>query len=910
MKTKLTFSTVALMLIVFVLVFLLVTLINIYATRQNISQTEKLIHSFIVAKGTMIVTNNSIALKNMANDNAKSDIEQLVLSTVLNGKDIEYGIYLDDNRRAWVIALTGNPEPAAISSEPLSDSMSLWASKLTSASMKDYHFKNKNVLEFASPIYVNYEKVGTIRYGLSLEGMYTSMRNAEIQSHKNLYSTLWLLLIIVFVTMTGSTIVANIQARKITNPVSILADAAQEIAKGNYDGEIKIISDDEIGVLAKSFETMRRTVKNYTGHLQDLIKEKIRNEERYRRLLENGNDAIYIYELDITGMPGCFTDVNKRACSLLGYSKEEMLKMTPADIYDKDSLNQIKDTIGIMISKIRQIYEIENIAKDGKRIPVEVNEHCFSIDEKPMVMAIARDITERKAAESALRESEYKYRSLVETAQELVWKCNKDGCFTYLNPAWEKTHGYQLSEMLGRSFKEFQPADIYERDMEVFKTTLTNGGTVKNYETTHIAKDGSELTLLFNYVSLYDMSGVLIGMQGTAVDITERKRAQEEQKKLELQLNQSQRLESLGLLAGGIAHDFNNLLGGIFGYLEIATHSVNDNDVQTYLGTALATIDRAKGLTQQLLTFAKGGMPIKKLEVLTPFLQKTAQFALSGSNLSCEFKIDENLWMCNFDKNQIGQVVDNIVINAMQAMPMGGVIKFSAQNIQIVSKADTTLIPGPYVKISIQDQGIGIHQEYLQKIFDPFFTTKSKGHGLGLATSYSIVKRHGGNIDVESEIGKGSIFHIYLPASPKLHLHQSTEIMQKHKGSGTIIIMDDEDVVRLATEIMLKRFGYNVISTKDGAEAIEVFKSRRQMTSDITGLFFDLTIPGGMGGKDAILEIRTIDSSVPVFVVSGYADNPVMANPTAYGFTASISKPFLITELAVILNKYLIKEKS
>jgi nitrogen-specific signal transduction histidine kinase/CheY-like chemotaxis protein len=399
-----------------------------------------------------------------------------------------------------------------------------------------------------------------------------------------------------------------------------------------------------------------------------------------------------------------------------------------------------------------------------------------------------------------------------------------------------------------------------------------------------------------------------IELFGTVQDITERKRAEEEHLKYEQQLQQNQRLESLGVLAGGIAHDFNNLMAGIYGYIDMAREDSTDDDVKLKLSKAAASIERARGLTAQLLTFAKGGAPIQAIGHLFPFLPETVQFALSGSDVSCHFEAPEDLWACNFDRNQVGQVIDNCVINARQAMPLGGTIELTARNITFAKKEHPLLTGGDYVKISIHDRGIGIPKELLSRIFDPFFTTKASGHGLGLATSFSIVKRHGGCIEVESEPGHGSTFHIFLPAVSNVNSVSVVKPATKLKGNGAIVVMDDEVSVREVIDDMLKSFGYTVVRTQNGSDAVDYFIRETAAKRRIAGMILDLTVPGGMGGKAAVAEIRKLDTTIPVFVASGYALDQVMANPTEYGFTASICKPFRKNELAAMLEKYLAKK--
>lgn len=411
-------------------------------------------------------------------------------------------------------------------------------------------------------------------------------------------------------------------------------------------------------------------------------------------------------------------------------------------------------------------------------------------------------------------------------------------------------------------------------------------------------KNGSKRFIAFDGRIGHNSDGSFKQTHCILKDETERKLTEET-------LANAQKLESLGVLAGGIAHDFNNLMGGIFGYIEIARQSSTDDKVNRDLTKVMQTINRARNLTQQLLTFAKGGAPRQEVAPLFPFLQETANFALSGSNISCSFDFEETLWQVNYDKNQLGQVIDNLVINAQQAMPLGGIIELSARNITLASGEHPILTQGNYVLIFLSDNGIGIPPKIQNRIFDPFFTTKPKGHGLGLATSYSIVKRHGGCIDVFSEPDKGSTFKIYLPATIKTAEELVNSEAKTHGGAGIFLIMDDEEVIREALSHMLESFGYTVVCTANGQDAIaEVLTALRENRS-FAGMLFDLTVPGAMGGKATIEQIRKMGITSPAFVASGYADDPIIRNPEEYGFTASICKPFMRSELIELLEKHM-----
>jgi PAS domain S-box-containing protein len=471
----------------------------------------------------------------------------------------------------------------------------------------------------------------------------------------------------------------------------------------------------------------------------------------------------------------------------------------------------------------------------------------------------------------------------------------KDGRIIEANDAFTTLSGYTHEEAISSSTLDLN-LWVNTGNRQQMMATLREGRPVEHMETVLRAKSGNTRTVLLSAQTIHVREKICV--LSIVQDITEHKRT-------ESLLINAQKLDSLGILAGGIAHDFNNLLAGIYGYLDLARTVSSETKVIDYLDSTLSSFNRAKALTMQLLTFAKGGAPVQKIMPLVPFIQESAQFALSGSNISCSFLLDNDLWPCNIDKNQIGQVIDNIVINAQQAMPNGGAIKISARNATIADEEHPVLAAGDYVRVSIEDSGTGIPRDILPRIFDPFYTTKTKGHGLGLATCYSIIKRHGGYIDVASEPGIGSTFHVYLPALRKVVPQRDVQLI-KHVGSGTIIIVDDEEVVRQTVQKMLELLGYSVIGKSDGREGLEHYRSEIKAGKRFAAMMLDLTIPGGMGGKDAVTELRKLDSLIPVFVMSGYADDPVMRNPVGYGFTASISKPFTISELSELLNRNLV----
>ena len=319
---------------------------------------------------------------------------------------------------------------------------------------------------------------------------------------------------------------------------------------------------------------------------------------------------------------------------------------------------------------------------------------------------------------------------------------------------------------------------------------------------------------------------------------------------------------------------------------------------------------RAQALTNQLLTFAKGGAPLKETALVEDIIKESSSFVLRGSKSHCGISIEEGLWPAEVDVGQISQVINNIVINANQAMPEGGIIQVAAVNLMIDYRHDLPLEPGRYIRISIKDQGVGIAQKHLLNIFDPYFTTKHEGSGLGLATSFSIIKKHDGHIAVESQLGVGTTFHIYLPASEKrVPEKPEKEETRLIKGHGRILVMDDEASLRKMLGRMLKDLGYESEFAKDGAEALRIYKDTQESEKPYDAVILDLTIPGGMGGKEAIKKLLEIDPEVKAIVSSGYSDDPVLANFQEYGFKGMMPKPFEFRSLGKVLHEVLKGEK-
>ncbi len=481
-----------------------------------------------------------------------------------------------------------------------------------------------------------------------------------------------------------------------------------------------------------------------------------------------------------------------------------------------------------------------------------------------------------------------------------------EGNAVLLNSAAERLTGWTQEEARGRPLTEIfhivnersrtaceGPADRVLRELR--PVDLTD-------DTILIARDGTERIITVSGAPIRGEEGSIIGVVLVLRDVTDKRRLTQE-------MQRADKLESVGLLAGGIAHDFNNILSSIMGNISMARASdACDDDMADLLDKADIACGRARGLTRQLLTFAKGGAPVKETVSLDSLIRSSSDFALTGSNVRAEVRIADDLPPVSADGGQINQVINNLVINAAEAMSEGGVITIRAERVVLNGNDPPQLPAGAYVLVSVRDRGAGIPEKVLPRIFDPYFTTKKSGSGLGLATCYSIIRKHGGHIEAASEPGGGATFRFYLPALRAEAVPGEQDPADGIiRGRGRILVMDDDEDVRITTGRMLNRLGYEAAFAEDGAEAIKCYRSAQESARPYDAVILDLTIPGGMGGKDAIGKLRELFSGVKAIVSSGYSENPVMSNFASYGFCGVISKPYNMEELGRVLHEVLVK---
>lgn len=551
-----------------------------------------------------------------------------------------------------------------------------------------------------------------------------------------------------------------------------------------------------------------------------------------------------------------------------------------AEINSGDEIGELADSFNKMAENIAQLLNAE---KKSAVIQGEVNSQ------------LRREIEDKSRAEEALRVSEELYRTLVENVDLGVALIDQDHNVVKVNQALanlsKKMPDHFVAKKCYREFEKREQVCPHCPGVPAMQGLRACEAEVVGA----VREDGSTMRLRIRAFPVIGKDQKAAGFIEVVEDITERK-------KIEDELQRAKHIELVGTLAGGIAHDFNNLLAGIMGNIALAKIYIGQEaKVTEKLNICEKAVDRAKDLSQQLLTFSRGGAPVKAISSIDGLIYDSVSFALSGSNVSCNYEIANNLWAAEIDYGQMSQVFQNIVTNAVQAMPGGGVLEVRAQNIEITSGQALPLEPGNYIKISVQDQGAGIPPEILDKIFIPFFTSKKQGSGLGLAICYSIIKKHRGHIEVESAAGGGTVFHLYIPAKAESATTKKPDAATLRKGSGRILLMDDEPVVREAAADILSCLGYKVEMASDGLETIEHYRTAKSAGQAYDLVILDLTVPGGMGGLETLAKLAEYDPGVKAIVSSGYANNAVLANYRQYGFLGIIAKPYNMDEFSKVV---------
>jgi len=652
------------------------------------------------------------------------------------------------------------------------------------------------------------------------------------------------------------------------------------------------------------------TIRDVTDrkHAEDALRE---SEEQYRVLFDSINDALFVHEVNEDGSPGCFIQVNDAACQRLGYARDELLKMKLGDIVDPESYRKLSAKRAELLTKNRALFEGVHVAKDGRRIIVESSVRLFQCRGKPAAISISRDITERKKAEQELRESEQRFRALLEDVSSVpVQGYDEERRVVFWNSASERLYGYSREEALGRRLEDLIiPSHMRDGVVAAIHNWVTNGERIQAGELGLMHKDGSVVPVYSTHVMLDAPRG---GKELYCVDLdlADLKKAEEERAVLRDQLRESQKMEAIGTLAGGVAHDFNNLLQVTLGFSELLLQDKGEGHPDhADLWRIFQAAKSGAELVQRLLTFSRKVEPQlvpmslnKAIVQVAKLLRRTIPKMIDIQTSLCP-----NLATINADSNQMEQIVINLAINARDAMPDGGKLTISTETVTLDEEARRLHVeckPGEYVLLTVTDTGHGMSREIVERIFEPFFTTKElgRGTGLGLAMVYGIVRQHNGYVRCTSVPGRGTTFQVYFPATePGISPQAQETIVLPSSGTETLLLVDDEEFVRDLGSRILSKAGYVVLAARDCREALDLFRKGRP---GISLVILDLIMPH-VGGKDCLMKIIEIDPAARVLVASGDSSDRAVRECTELGVRGFVAKPFRFKDLLTAVRKAL-----
>ena len=679
-----------------------------------------------------------------------------------------------------------------------------------------------------------------------------------------------------------------------------------DVVRSGRPFEMEEITYGDERVVTRSFAVKAFPLpNNCVGIAFENITERKRTEEEISKLsniVEHSQSSIVITDIDAN-----ITYVNPKFTEGTGYSSEEVIGKNPRLLKSGQQPKTFYKEMWKTLTSGKVWQGVFcNMKKDGTLFWENASISPIINDKGEIInyLAVKEDITEKRKADEALRKSRERYELAMNITNDGIWDMNIETGEIYYSPRWKKIIGYEDDELqtdLGTWSDRIHPDD-YESVMKWLDDCINGKNEECYYEHRLRHKDGSYRWVAAKGSVAKDEKDNPVRFVGSHMDITEHKRMEEEFLK-------NQKLESVGLLAGGIAHDFNNILTAITSNLYLAKEEINkDEESYELIDSAEKAALKAKNLTKQLLIFSKEGAPVLTATSIAGLIKESVEFDLHGTNVIAEFDVAEDLWDVDVDEGQINQVINNLVINAVYAMPGGGTISIGAENINVGHYDNLLLERGRYIMVAVKDTGEGIKEEDLPKVFDPYFTTKETGSGLGLASSFSIVKKHGGRLIVDSTVGKGTTFFIYLPASKEVekeveNVKPAPPLM---KTGGRILVLEDEEMIVEGLEKIFRKAGFNADITKEGAHTLNLYKKALDSGNPYSLVMLDLTIPGGMGGIETIKKLKEIDRNVRAVMCSGYSDDSAIAKYAEYGFLEFIDKPYeaevLIEKLSRLIN--------
>ncbi len=722
---------------------------------------------------------------------------------------------------------------------------------------------------------------GAGKYAGAIISDYNLAGSGAIYVLKHLF-LFWAVMLVCILTM--ATIYALYFSYKLMEPVDALKKGAEAVGRGDLSFRVEMSCRNEFALLAETFNWMTSRLKKSYDSLSDLS-------AYLSTVLDTMGSMVFVIDEQ-----GIIEAVNKTVTGLLGYTKDELIGTEICEIASRQFWGN-----GDSYVEENSMSKCSFLTKDAQLIPCLVARSKAKLEGRVLNVVSAQDLRPVVKLQHRLAEEKERLMVTLKSIGDGVIVTDIGGNVILMNAVAEDLTGWTEKEANGKSLdRVFRiiGANDEEGVASPFDKALRSARVVDLEEDTIlVARDGSERMIKASCAPIKDEGQNIIGTVLVFQDITQEKIIREE-------LIKTEKMESIAVLAGGIAHDFNNILSGIMGNIELAQMVTGrEHKASRYLFQAAKAVLRAADLTKQLLTFAKGGEPIKEVASLEEVIRDSASFVITGSNVDCIFEFHDDLWPVEIDKGQISQVIQNLVINARHAMASGGTIRIECRNISEKEACSLAIRPvAKYVELKVKDAGGGIPEEYVDKIFEPFFTTKETGSGLGLSICHSIVKRHGGHIRVSSRSGRGTTFFIFLPALGDGPVEaREFDSMVVRPGSGRVLVMDDEEILRHVAKGLLESLGLDVVLARDGKEAIELFKKAQQEGKPFDVVVMDLTVKGAMGGLEATRELLSIDPGAKVIVASGYANDPIMASYREYGFCSYIVKPYTLEDLARVL---------
>ncbi len=627
------------------------------------------------------------------------------------------------------------------------------------------------------------------------------------------------------------------------------------------------------------------------------------SERRFKELFAQSPMGVAM----IDSHTGRILELNPMFARIAGRTVEEMRRVEWMNITHPDDIQKDLDQMARMNAGEIPGFRMEKryLHPDGAVVWIDMTIAALKLeaDATPHHLCMIQDITDRKRSEEALLASQRLLAGIIDAIPVRVFWKDKHLVYLGCNTAFARDAGFASpAEIVGKDDFRMgwrEQAELYRADD---RQVIESGRPKLLIEEPQTTADGGSIVLLTSKIPLLEADGTIAGVLGTYMDITERKRAEES-------LGTVQKLESLGTLAGGLAHDLNNIITVILGNLSLLRSQVDGGvESRELVEEAEAACGLARGLSGELLTFSKGGSPVAEAADLRPVVKEAAVIAARGTSARCVFALGDSPLPVSIDKVQIARVVQNLIINAAQAMPGGGDITLRASLVERAAPDDQPATARRYVRLTVEDQGGGIEPAHLAKIFDPYFTTKGTGRGLGLSICYSIMAKHGGNISAAQRPGAGTVFTLHLPcagSAPAAAAPPEKEKPALETGGGKVLIMDDEAAVAKVLTRMIGHLGYRVDTVQDGALAIDSCRRALESGDRFEAVVLDLTVAGGMGGLEALAGIARLDPEAKLIVTSGYADDPIMSEFDRHGFSGKLVKPYNIEQVAAVLRRAL-----